>query len=101
MSGRGMSVKFNLLQKGERKTIYDRKDSKRKGVYQNLEDHKTLNSHSFALFQKEQFARKKKERKERIRLRLMVFLITLGIIILFLYIWNNSDLSVLKSSEFQ
>lgn len=86
MSGRGMSVKFNLLQKGERKTIYDRKDSKRQGVYQNFEDHKTLNSHSFALFQKEQFARKKKERKERIWLRLLVFLITLGIIILFLYI---------------
>jgi len=101
MSNHGMSVKFNLLQKGKRKTIYDRKDSKRRGVYQNLEDHKTLNSHSFALFQKEQFARKKKERKERIRLRILVFLITLGIIILFLYIWNNSDLSVLKSSEFQ
>jgi cell division septal protein FtsQ len=101
MSGRGMSVKFNLLQKGVRKTIYDRKDSKRKGVYQNLEDHKTLNSHSFALFQKEQFARKKKERKERIRLRLLVVLITFVIVVLFLYVWNGTDFSVLKSPQFQ
>ncbi|MBL4663504.1 MAG: hypothetical protein JKY22_08115, partial [Flavobacteriaceae bacterium] len=87
--------------KGKRKTIYDRKDTKRNGIYQDLDDHKVMNSHSFALFQKEQFARRKKERKERIRLRLIVFLITIGIILLFLYVWRTSDLSILKPIGFQ
>jgi len=100
MSGRGMSVKFNLLQKGERKTIYDRKDTKRSGVYQDLDDHKTLNSHSFALFQKEQFARRKKERKRRIWLTFTVLVITFLLITLFLYLWNSTDGKLFISSEF-
>ena len=100
MSSRGMSVKFNLLQKGERKTIYDRKDTKRKGVYQDLDDHKTLNSHSFALFQKEQFARRKKERKRKRWLAFAVLGITFGIIMLFLYLWATTDGKLFISSEF-
>lgn len=100
MSGLGMSVKFNLLQKGKRKTIYDRKDMKRGGVYQDLDDHKTLNSHSFALFQKEQFARRKKERKQKLRLRFAALVITFLLIILFLYLWRSTDGKLFISSEF-
>jgi len=98
--GMAQSVRFNLQQKGERKTIYDRKDTKRKGIYQELEDHRTLNSHSFALFQKEQFLRRKEERKKRLLLRLAVVVITITLIILFLYLWKYGDSSILISSEY-
>ena len=99
--GMAQSVRFNLQQKGERKTIYDRKSTKRSGAYQTLEDHTSLNSHSFALFQKEQFAKRKKERKKRMQLRLIVIFITLGIILLFLFIWRYADLGVLRSTLYQ
>ncbi|MEM7087553.1 MAG: hypothetical protein AAF489_15305 [Bacteroidota bacterium] len=99
--GMAQSVKFNLQQKGKRQTIYDRKDTRRKGVYQDLNDHKALNSHSFALFQKEQFARRKKERKQKFWLRLAVLLITIGIVMLFLYLWNVTDGTLFISSEFK
>jgi len=98
--GMAQSVKFNLNQKGERKTIYDRKHTKRNGVYQDLDDHKTLNSHAFALFQKEQFARRKKERKRRLLLRFATLVITFLLIILFLYLWNSTDGKLFISSEF-
>ena len=100
MSGRGMSVKFNLQQKGERKTIYDRKSTKRSGSYQTLEDHTSLNSHSFALFQKEQFAKRKKERKRRIWLRFAVLVLTFLLILLFLHLWSTTDGKLFISSEF-
>jgi len=95
------TVKFNLLQKGERKTIYDRKGMKRSGIYQDLDDHMTLNSHSYALFQKEQFALRKKERKRNLVIKLIVVVITFLLIMLFLYLWKSSDGSVLVSPHFQ
>ena len=99
--GMAQSVRFNLQQKGDWKTIYDRKDTRRSGVYEVLDDHRTLNSHSFALFQKEQFAKRKKERKKRIRLRFLVCLITFVVILIFLFVWRNADLSVLKVPLYQ
>lgn len=95
------TVKFNLNQKGERKTIYHRKGMKRSGIYQDLDDHKTLNSHAYALFQKEQYALRKKDRKRNLIIKLVVVVITFLLIMLFLYLWKSSDSSILVSPHFQ
>ena len=97
MSIQGMNqvLKTNRLMKGERKTIYDHKDSKRSGRYGAMDDHRQLKSHEFATFQKEQFARKKKERKRDIILKTVVVLITFMLVLLFLYIWDTYDSDVL------
>lgn len=89
MGIRGMtdSIKFNDWQKSKRKTLYDQSETKRSGTYQILEDHRRMNIHEYASFQKEQFRKRRKTRRQ-LRLRyLIVFMVTLLIVLgmLFMY----------------
>ena len=94
------TLKNNRIQKGERKTLYDRDNVFSKGTYGEMDDHKQMKSHEFATFQKEQFIKRAKERKNDIILKTVVVLITLMLVLLFLYIWNTYDSDVLVSPEF-
>jgi len=89
------SIKFNRQQKRKRKTMYDRDRKISNGTYGQFEDHKKMKGHVFAEFQKEQFAKRKRDRKQRIMIRFMAVLITLGIVVTFLLFWNYTDFSFL------
>ena len=46
------SLKNNRLQKGKRKTLYDRKHDDVRSSYGEFSDHTKMKTHEFALFQK-------------------------------------------------
>ncbi|MDC7993767.1 hypothetical protein [Altibacter sp. HG106] len=102
MGIRGMtdSIKFNDWQKSKRKTIYDLSDCKRSGTYKMMDDHRQMNIHEYATFQKEQFKRRRKEQRWR-RLRwLLVLFITLLIVIGFLLAYGFIDWQAYLSPTF-
>ena len=69
------SLKNNKLQKGQRKTLYDRKKDGVSASYGTFTDHTQMKSHEFASFQKELYARLRKEKRNyRIRIFITVVL---------------------------
>ncbi len=97
IQGMNQTIKFNRQQKGERKTIYDRKEISRNGAYGDTEDHTKMKSHVFADFQKEQFRKRRKERARGRRLILISALIVIILLAVFLWLWNGYDFNLLKS----
>jgi len=95
------TLKNNRIQKSDRKTLYDRENFLNKGTYGDMDDHKTMKSHVFAAFQKEQFQKKRKERARNKRIILISLAIVIGLIIAFLLFWNTNDFDLLKSPEFK
>lgn len=93
-------MKNNRLMKGERKTIYDRKDTARQGAYGATEDHTKMKSHVFAAFQKEQFQKRRKERARSRRLILISIFIVIVLLAVFLFLWNGYDFDLLEAPEF-
>lgn len=95
------ALKNNRIMKSDRKRMYDRRNDHVKGVYGPTHDHTQMKSHEFALFQKEQFLKRRQEKARNRRFYAWSALIVIGLIILFLIFWNNYDFNLLKSSEFQ
>lgn len=93
------SVKYNLNQKGKRKTLYDHEGYTREGAtYTGMEDHLSMKSHVFADFQKEQFRLRKIARKRRFKIRLVVVIVTFLLILGFLLAWENGFFDFFSSN---
>lgn len=82
MSIRGMqaTLKNNEIMKSKRRSLYDRKNKGLKSGFGDFEDHKKMNTHEFADFQKELFHKRKRAR----RILLIKYAVTIILTILVL-----------------
>ncbi|MCH9660789.1 MAG: hypothetical protein K0U54_07740 [Bacteroidetes bacterium] len=94
-------IKNNRLMRSSRKKLHELDLDYSSGSYKKFDDHRTMNVHEFATFQKEQFRKRKEEKRKQRYLMLVVSIIVIILVICFLTFWEYYDFDLLTSSQFQ